>query len=186
MGLDITMYKVVHSKDEGAKEVYTFDKDETNKSILALKEKFANYIEKVENEYYDYEKAVEEGILKPGYEIVGMLYGDEIKFIVEYEDRDDPEEIDADKIPIKIQTDEVLYGIEVGYQRKCMKTEFYTEFVSGCWYVSNDSKLSPDDSNEVVVTKEAFERAKEFLVGSECPMNEWNFVEGEHFIDFSY
>jgi hypothetical protein len=79
-----------------------------------------------------------------------------------------------------------LYGKEVGYQRKCMKGEFFTEVLSGCWYISEDTDVSPEDSLEVVVTNEDFERVKGYTIDSDCPINSWDFQEGKHFIVFSY
>jgi len=46
--------------------------------------------------------------------------------------------------------------------------------------------LSEDDSNEVITTKEKFEEAKAFLLEDDCPMSKWDFIEGKHFIYFSY
>jgi len=80
----------------------------------------------------------------------------------------------------------VLKGKEVKYQRKCMSDGFYTKFVSGCWYIDNNTELSEDDSNDIVSSYDKFEEAKQYLSDKECSMNSWEFIEGKHFIVFSY
>lgn len=193
MGLDIMMYKVIRKEEvePDSEIVMTFSSDETNKSILELKEKFIDRISKVTNEYLDIEKAEELGIIPKGYVNTGMSIGQKGTFLRfadpdEDGDEDTSIEVNYEDIPTYEREDEVLYGHEIEYQRKCMSDKFYTDFLSGCWYMPGESDRSYDDSNEVISTKKKFDEARKYLLENSCPMMRWDFVEGENFIYFSY
>ena len=96
---------------------------------------------------------------------------------------------EEDVLPIKVIQEQVIYVEETGYQRKGMNRSFYTEFLSGCWYVDNDSKINEEDSLDVLSSKEEFDKMKEYVViedGYFLPIMEWDFKEGEDIVWLSY
>lgn len=198
MGLDIMMYEVIQKDKEcGDRESseFTLYPEETNKSILRLFDKFKHLAFKKREEYLDIEKYKNEHGLK-GYTIVEQVWmgEDSTLTFMKYNGKGKLDEnsnktvVKVSDIPTKMQEDLVLKACEVKYQRKGMKKEFYTEVVAGCWYIDDNTKLDQDDSLEFITTQNEFERVKKYVDCEYCDKTfaDWDFVEGRHFIFFSY
>jgi hypothetical protein len=181
------MYKVTRKNEEESRVVYSFPEENTNKAIERLRNRFSNYIVEEDVEYIDVKKVREDNDIPVDAAIVGIGYGGEDSTMTFDIGNGDTKTVKIGSNPPSIMgKEETLYGIEVEYQRKCMNTEFFTEVLSGCWYVDDNTEVSKDDSLEAVTTKEEFDKIKEYVSSDDCPLNNWEFVEGENFIYFSY
>jgi len=200
MGLDIMMYEVVREKDEcgaGNASEFILYPETKNKSELRLFEKFKDFVFKKKGvEYLDIEKFKKDNNID-GYEIVEQRWNGDDSTLTFMRYNDDGElDTSTEKvvakvkdIPVIIRDDTVLKACEVKYQRKGMNKRFYTEVLAGCWYIDNNTDKSDEDSLDFVTTKEEFEKIKQYVEVSDEYDNSilsWNFVEGKHFIYFSY
>jgi hypothetical protein len=178
MGLDILSYKVL--KENSADKLHLNPK-ETNKHVFALFEHFSEFV------VMDDMEVVNE-------EFVSDLIGEnEITEIECYEgfyvitlDNDREifmSELDYQNNIFKKVTVKTLY-VDMEYlQRKGMKTEFYSEFLSGCWYVA-DSDNDPEDSPNYVFTNEMLNKVKAYAFDGEPILS--LTLKNNQFIRFDY
>lgn len=193
MGLDIYHYKVLKEATAESTRI-GFAKEETNKARILAEEMFKDNIEIVDNEYMDVDTYLKENGYDKGWQMVGQSYnGPHNSFLSMLKQEEDGsydysngerKEINMDKLATIIQKDKELNVQEIGYQRKGMNSDFYTKFVSGCWYINTDTELAPEDSIEIISTQEQFDKMKTFSDGG--PVNYWEFIEGEDLIYLSY
>lgn len=178
MGLDIHLYEV----DKTSEEFLVLYEEDTNKSKNSLFEKYSKYVVK------DVEKVVDEkatfkkkGVSFEDYEW-SMCSGDFIRYTnisdkstVEFSwDECEWKEIPIKKLPVR----------SVAYQRKGMVGSFYTQFLAGCWYVSQETELDADDSKDFVSTQQDLDKTKEFCEDG-YPLKCW-VLEDNQFVEFNY
>ncbi len=209
MGLDIYFYQVLEGNTKCKKEDCKWggdctesnldlNKEDTNKSRIATFEAFKDKAFDVENEYLDIEKYKKDNGYED-YEMVAQSYGEKsIGTLLKREDdgsldydNGDTVEINLDYVPLFIENERRLDVCEVGYQRKGMKKNFYSDFIAGCWYVTENTELEEDDSLDIIYKKEDFDRLKTYLDIQDdgrdyrYPMETWGFEEGKHIIYLS-
>ena len=183
MGLDI--YKCKLDKEGG--EVITLYKDDTNKSKLALFEKYADHVEDAVEEFYDFDTAFQLiGEKREEWKLMSFAYSDDDKATIAFNKIGTEDRILFDEKDVQRYNESVklLRYSGVGYQRKQMKESFYTQVLSGCWYVSEDTDRHEDDSIDFVLTQEVLEQVK-IHCESSATMLEWELGEDE-FVYFSY
>lgn len=179
MGLDITLYKVVQKNDTYP---ITLHEWETNKSKLALFEKYKEFVENSKELVVD----VEETFRKAG------LLADDFKWRMssphhtEWENTVTKERFSrnwGDMVTKEVDVKR-LYCEEIAYQRKGMSKDFYTKFLAGCWYVSEDTELNEDDSKDYVLDNDTLNDVKQFA--QDCAqIKDWVLGENE-FVGFCY
>lgn len=210
MGLDIYKYKIVdvsmmtlEEKDKYSS--FKLEKDETNKNTIAFFETFKHFSIKEEQEYIHWVKTFEAIGLKygdyewrstsnKGYEFVkkGSNY---VINIFDDEDEAIKNQILTDPFEYVVINDEmlityfesvdVIYAEENNYQRKGMDKSFYSDYLSGCWYVA-ESNINEDDGIFFAFTKELLDKAKNYSYDcDETPITKWELEENE-FVFFSY
>ena len=182
MGLDISKCVVRDKTDLCAAELFLYS-FETNKSKLALFHHFKEYVYDATREVYDMETLrTRHGVVELtrmcsddlGWEMTGRnAEGNEINFFCRDED-----------IPIKTEHGKGLRFEEVEYQRKGMKQEFYTNVLSGCWYVVDAPDKSPDDANNFIFTNDLLDECKRYCEPNQRLLN-WHLSEKE-FVLFDY
>lgn len=190
MGLDIIGCRVIIDESEINKDTpyIRYTKDETNKNILSFFKHFEKYIHSKDEEFLDFEKLFEEHKLK--YDDFNLLsYGTEengkVMFTFEnISNKDETISFEEIIIPIIIENIQVIYYENTNfYQRKGMKENFYSQYLSGCWYVA-DSKIDKDDGILFAFTDELVEKAKTFAEKN-TPIKKFKLSELE-FLDFDY
>ena len=196
MGLDIYKYRLAEPGEESDdfRELIKEDFGGTNKAMNEFFERFKDKTVEVENTFYNVKEWFDNKKLDyRDYVCVETEYGPS-GAIGTYAKVDDNKDIDYDNT-IKVvfsdlseykKSQQAIRVIETDYQRKGMNKDFYTKFLSGCWYISTETELSEDDSKDIIFTKSDFEKAKEFLQSDEGGMAEWDFIEGRDAIYFSY
>jgi len=180
MGLDIYKYRITSKDEEGSEIAFTFPEEILNPTIKNLKEKFADYIEVEDTEYVDFDKIREDNNIPKDSPIVMIDYnGDDSTVTFDINDEESKTVFMGSEPPYFTVAEEVLYGIEEDYQRKCMVDEFYTTALI-------NRTLDDENHTNVVTTLEDFENVKALADNKDCPINNWKFVEGKHFIYFSW
>lgn len=181
MGLDV--YKCKLDKDGG--NTFTLYKDDTNKSKIALFEKYSDYIEDDVVSLYDFDTALQEKGKNPDeWDWLSTKGGDRTTITFGKIGANDRVAFDSEDIPLRNEPVKRLRYTQVGYQRKQMKGSFYTNFLAGCWYVSEDTDKHEDDSMDYVLTQDDLELAKTYCEDG-APMLEWVLGDNE-FVHFCY
>ena len=183
MGLDIYKCKL----DKEGSEVITLYKDDTNKSKLALFEKYADHAEDAVEAFYDFDTAFKlRGEKREEWELWSFTCSDDDKATIAFNKIGTEDRIlfDEKDVPCYNESVKLLHYSMIGYQRKQMKPTFYTQVLSGCWYVSEDTDKHEDDSIDFVLTQEGLEQVK-IHCESSASMLEWELGEDE-FVYFSY
>lgn len=189
MGLDIIGCRVLTDVSEITKDTSYIrcDKDETNKNILAFVKHFEKYIHSKSEEYLDFDTLFEQSNLKyDDYNFISYGVEENGKVMFNFENILTKELIsfEESKIPTIFKDIQVIYYEGTNfYQRKGMKEEFYSEYLSGCWYVA-DSKIDKDDGILFAFTDELVEKAKTFAEKG-TPIKKFKLGELE-FLDFDY
>ena len=179
MGLDITLYKVVQKNDTYP---ITLHEWETNKSKLALFEKYKEWVEDSKDLVID----VEETFNKYGLKLEDFEWRKTSHDSVEWENINTKDRFVCDwsDMVTKEVVVKKLYCEEIAYQRKDMSKDFYTKFLAGCWYVSEDTELNEDDSKDYVLDQDTLNEAKQFA-HDYAPIKDWVLGENE-FVGFCY
>lgn len=181
MGLDVYKCKV----DKRGESTITLYKEDTNKSKIALFEKYSGWVEDELQEVYDFELALKnKGKNIDEWEWLSTSYDHNTTFTFSKIGTKDRIVFDSNDIPLRNEPVKRLRYSGVGYQRKQMKVEFYTNFLAGCWYVSEDTDKQEDDSVDYVITQDDLELAKTYCE-DDAPMLQWTLGENE-FIHFCY
>lgn len=181
MGLDVYKCKV----DKRGESTITLYKDETNKSKIALFEKYIDWVEDDVEEVYDFELAMKNKGKNPDeWEWLSTIHDHNTTITFGKIGANDRIVFDSNDIPLRNEHVKRLRYSSVAYQRKQMKVEFYTNFLAGCWYVSKDTDKQEDDSVDYVITQDDLELAKTYCE-DDAPMLQWTIVENE-FIHFWY
>ena len=178
MGLDIHLYEV----DKTSEQFLVLYEEDTNKSRNALFEKFSEYVVKdVEKDVDDEETFKKKGVKSEELER-SLISGGSIRYTNTSDnstvevcwDECEWKEIPVKKLPVRA----------VAYQRKGMVGGFYTQFLAGCWYVSEETELDADDSKDFVLTQQDLDKAKEFCEDG-YPLKGW-VLQGNQFVEFNY
>lgn len=182
MGLDVYKIMVV----EESEHFFDLFEYEENKSMKALFNHFKNYAKDVVVEVYDLEKTFSG--MEMRYEDWEWKYttfdGDDAVVTFRNPETKDVLKVNCEDVATKRVNAKRLFYTETAYQRKQMKTEFYTEFLSGCWYVSEDTQNEVEDSPDYVFTQQELNRAKSYaMIGA--PIVDWSLKDNE-FVYFSY
>lgn len=181
MGLDVYKHKV----DKYGERTLTLYEDDTNKSKLALFEKYSIYVEDDVVALYDFDTALQEKGKNPDeWEWLSTEHHDRTIITFGKIGATDRIAFDSEDILLRSEPVKLLRYTEVSYQRKQMKGSFYTNFLAGCWYVSEDTDKHEDDSMDYVVTQNDLELAKTYCEDG-APMLEWVLGENE-FVHFCY
>lgn len=186
MGLDVYKHKV----DKNGEHTLTLYKDDTNKSKLALFEKYSEYVEDGIEVLYDFDAALQKKGKNPDeWEWLSTCCNDHttITFVkIGAEERIvlASEEVPLSNEPVKRLRYTKAPYTKACYQRKQMKVGFYTDFLAGCWYVSEDTDKSKDDSVDYVLTQDDLDLAKTYCEEG-APMLGWVLGENE-FVHFCY
>lgn len=181
MGLDAYKCKL----DKDGENTITLYKDDTNKSKLALFERYSEYVEDGVQVLYDFDAALQKKGKNPDeWEWLSTEHHDRTTSTFGKIGAKDRIAIDSEEIPLRNEPVKRLRYTEVGYQRKQMKVEFYTNFLAGCWYLSEDTDKLKDDSIDYVLTQQELDCAKSYaIIGA--PISDWNLKDNE-FVYFSY
>lgn len=176
MGLDIHKNKPC-SKENADDSIQIFS-DNTNKAVLALFEKFKDFVVDETEEIYNINEKTSNGFVYSG-----MMLGEDDSCYLLFEKDEVSYKFASDTFPIDKIPVKRLYYKEICYQRKGMKKSFYTDILSGCWYVEETEK-NHDDSNDVIFTNELFQLSK-----THC--EEWSsykdwILNADEFILYSY
>jgi len=131
MGLDIYLEKIVNESNDKHPLTLSYD---ANQCMIDMFKYFDKYTHKVKTEYYDLEKYFKDEYgIDYEKEIKLSIYSNTYKF---YDKNDKLYEIkDIDKIPTIVKDELAIYSVEIGYQRKGMKNEFYKEYLNKDIYV---------------------------------------------------
>jgi hypothetical protein len=189
MGLDIQKYRVVKHTVQPNKDVHTFKLtlDTTNRNELAFFQHFRDYTYTVQTDYID---------VGPWFEGKGLRFEDYRLRAIRYDEhRNDTAsdyELIADpsvkitayniELPLIVVEETALDVVNVpGYQRKQMSTEFYSDYLQGCWYVAD---ASGDKDNGIIFayTKELLDQAKTYA-DPNAPIHSWSLGKLE-FVEF--
>lgn len=178
MGLDIHLYEV----DTTSEQFLVLYEEDTNKSKNALFEKYFKCVVKDVEKIVDEEATFKKKCIDfEDYEWC-MVSEDFIQY-TNISDNSTIEicwdECEWKEIPIK-----KLPVCSVVYQRKGMVESFYTQFLSGCWYVSEETELDVDDSKDFVLTQQDLDKAKEFCKDG-YPLKSW-VLQDNQFVGFDY
>lgn len=182
MGLDVYKMMVV----EESEHFFDLFEYEENKSMKALFNHFKNYAKDAVVEVDDWEKTFSDmGMHCEDWEWVSSTFdGESMKVTFHNPETKDVVKVNFEDVATKRVNVKRLFYTETAYQRKQMKTEFYTEFLSGCWYVSEDTQNEVEDSPDYVFTQQELNRAKSYAtIGA--PIVDWNLKDNE-FVYFSY
>lgn len=180
MGLDIYCYTVVPEKTEKS-ITYQLSIFEKNKHEIALFEHFKDFVTLKEEEIFNDKKFSDfigndveciNFTSEDGYYIITLDNDREI-FITE-----ETYQSFFDSCQLK-----TLYVIPYYLQRKGMSVKFYSEFLSGCWYIA-DSDNNEEDSPNVIFTNEMLKKAKTYA-DRNSPIKSLQ-LESNQFIYFSY
>lgn len=181
MGLDVYKCKL----DKDGEHTITLYKDDTNKSKLALFEKYSEYVVEGVAEMYDFVTALQKKGKNPDeWEWLSTRCYDRITITFGKIGAKDRITFDSEDIPLRNEPVKLLRYTEMDYQRNQMKESFYTNFLAGCWYVSEDTDKHEDDSIDYVLTQDVLEQAQTYCEDG-APMLEWVLGENE-FVYFSY
>lgn len=178
MGLDIYKNKISNTETS---HTIILESDETNKSKIALFEKYNSFVKEEYEEYIDYIATFEKRGLKfDDYEWVCF---DKVE-VFENITTKERIEITSDDCVTLLQPVKILHVISTGYERKKMVLDFYTKFLAGCWYISENTELEPDDSKDYIFTEEDLNEVKKYC-NSDSEVLQWELSDNE-FIYFSY
>lgn len=181
MGLDVYKHKV----DKRGERTLTLYKDDTNKSKLTIFEKYSDFAEDGVEVLYDFDTALQKKGKNPDeWEWLSTKVCDRTTITFGKIGSKERIAFDSADIPLRNEPVKLLRYTKVGYQRNQMKVEFYTGFLSGCWYVSEDTDKNKDDSMDYVLTQDDLELAKTYCEDG-APMLEWVLGENE-FVHFCY
>lgn len=182
MGLDVYKMMVVGESEH----FFDLFEDEENKSMKALFNHFKDYLKDVAVEVNDWEKTFSGmRMCYEDWEWTSSTF-DQDCVVVEFcnTKTKDVLKVNAENVTTKFVNAKRLFYTETAYQRKQMETGFYTEFLSGCWYVSEDTQNEAEDSPDYVFTQQELDRAKSYaMVGA--PIVDWE-LEDKEFAYFSY
>jgi hypothetical protein len=162
--------------------------DNTNRNRQAFFQHFADYAYTVQTEYIDVGPWFEgKGLRFEDYRntcIRHCKYRDDTAF--DYELISDPSvEITAyqNELP-RIVVEETALDVESvpGYQRKQMSTEFYSDYLQGCWYVAAASGIE-DDGIIFAFTNKLLDQAKAYADPG-APIHQWQLAADE-FVEFN-
>lgn len=198
MGLDIYKYTVL-KKEDGEnlarnEEFFELPYREKNKHMIGLFNHFKDYVFKKEYVVFN-EEAFESKYLNGcGYIDFFSVPEWNISLPEDFEPdgyilvRDDDSSVfiskkEYDSFWVSVKLDTLLVASEY-LQRKGMSKEFYSEFLSGCWYIT-DSKNDKDDSPNVVYTNDMLNEAKKYCIDDEYPIASLVLAENE-FLYFCY
>ena len=181
MGLDVYKHKV----DKFGEHTLTLYKDDTNKSKLALFEKYSNFVEDDVEEVYDFNTVLQKKGKNPDeWEWLSTSCHHNTTITFGKIGAKDRIVFDSNNIPLRNEPVKRLRYSYVDYQRKQMKVEFYTNFLAGCWYVSEDTDKQKDDSVDYVLTQDDLKQAQVYCE-DEAPMLQWVLGKNE-FVHFCY
>lgn len=181
MGLDVYKHKV----DKRGERTLTLYEDDTNKSKLALFEKYSDFAEDGVEVLYDFNTTLKKKGKNPDeWEWLSTEYHDRTTITFGKIGANDRTAFDSEDITLRNEPVKLLRYTKVGYQRKQMKESFYTNFLAGCWYVSEDTDKHEDDSMDYVLTQGDLELAKTYCEDG-APMLEWVLGKNE-FVHFCY
>jgi hypothetical protein len=190
MGLDIQKYRVVKHSDKPLENGHTFTLlvDNTNRNKQSFFQHFADYAYTVHTDYID---------IGPWFESKGLRFEDyrfcSTRFCNHRQDTAFDYELIADpsvtitayqiELP-EIVVEETAIDVEKvpGYQRKQMSTEFYSDYLQGCWYVA-DASGDEDDGIIFAYTQELLDRAKAYA-DPDAPIHQWQLAANE-FVEFN-
>lgn len=181
MGLDVYKNKV----GKHGEHTLTLYKDDSNKSKIALFEKYSAFVEDDVEALYDIDSALKKKVHNPHeWEWLSTKYDSCTTYTFGKIGTNERIVIDSEEIPLRNEPVKRLRYTNVGYQRKQMKAEFYTDFLAGCWYVSEDTDKHEDDSMDYVLTQDDLELAQTYCEDG-APMLEWVLGDNE-FVHFCY
>jgi hypothetical protein len=190
MGLDIQKYRVVKPGQNPEPNSHTFKLavDTTNRNELAFFQHFRDLTYTVQSGYIDFE---------PWFDSKGLRFEDYRLCAIRYDEHrndtafdyvliaDPSVEITAyqDELPEVIAEETALDVVSVpGYQRKQMSTEFYSDYLQGCWYVA-DASGDADDGIRFAYTQELLDRAKAYA-DPDAPIRQWQ-LNADEFVEFN-
>lgn len=186
MGLDIYLYEIDPNGDNTVEN----DPSYPNKYRDALFENFKDHVINKESDGFDIEAMfASRGLSHKDWSLLSTIY-DVIEtdsgLAFTYQNDLTGEQIKFTKdqlINVKITT-LVLSVREIGYQRKSMVNSFYTEILSGCWYVTGDIDKDSADSMDVVFDNDQLAKVKIHAVAG-SPILNWSLGPNQ-FIYFCY
>jgi len=183
MGLDIYKMKPVKHKTDFS---LSNDEDLINRYRKQVFEDFKSFIVKEQQEFILWIPTFANknpNLSFEDYEL-NMISGQEYTFIHKDKSKDELI-IKESELVTEMRDVEVIYFEEEAYQRNSMGQDFYDKFIQPCWYISNGSGVSEEESNDIILSAEKF---KEFQSYAQARANvkEWDFVEGQHIIYLSY
>lgn len=183
MGLDIYKMKPVKHKTDFS---LSNDEDLVNRYHKQVFEDFKSFILKEDQEFILWIPTFANknpNLSFDDYEL-SIISGKEYTFFHK-EDGHDGLVFKQDDLVTETRQIDVIYFEEKDYQRNGMGNGFYNDFIMPCWYITNDSSLTEEESNDIILSAEKFKKFKSFaLKGSR--VKEWEFVEGQHIIYLSY
>jgi hypothetical protein len=198
MGLDIYKYEIINpsgkQKDYLERQNYfILKKTETNKNMISFFKNFKKFVVKKEGDYIDWKKSFENIGLNysdyelrctshKGYEFVkkGSSYVLNIFDDEDLNNQNDPADyvlFNDEMLSVFKETVKTIYTEQIGYQRKGMKKEFYSDYLSGCWYVA-ESNISEDNGVYFAYNKTLLDKAKKFAE-NETSIKNWTLKDNE-------
>lgn len=183
MGLDIYKMKPVKHKTDFS---LSNDEDMINRYRKQVFEVFKSFIVKEQQEFILWDKTFankKPDLSFDDYEL-NMISGQEYTFIHKDKSKDELI-IEESELVTEMREVEVIYFEDEDYQRNNMGRDFYDKFIQPCWYVSNDSGLSEEESNDIILSAEKFKEFQSYAE-SAAKVKGWDFVEGQHIIYLSY
>lgn len=179
MGLDIYLFEVDADNDNYVK----MHEDETNKSRIALFEKFSDFVIVEDEKGVDIEATLKKYKLDQS-DLWYVCAYDGYGIVLKHHKTEETARFSWDDCVYTQYKVKKLPVREVDYQRKGMSTEFYTNYLAGCWYVSEDTEIHEDDSKDFVTTQQDLELAKTFCDDG-LPLKNWELSQNQ-FVYFSY
>lgn len=196
MGLDVMLNQVTaYTPDHDYEHTITLYPHDTNKYMLAFFEKFKDYVVVIPEECYDnvatmkkfgydYDKydsdicsktqeffAIEEDI-EMIFKVIDPI-SQEVLLVIE----------ERDIILVNVDVKHIAYH-PIHWQRSGMRKEFFTQYLAGCFYVSEDTTIAQDESMDIIYIQSDLDLAKTFAEPNQ-PIHEWLLQENQ-FVFFSY
>jgi len=189
MGLDIYKYKISKERVQGEFAPNRILKStfSDSKNGLDFFKKFKKYIILDDVEYYDIENFfIQKNINIDDY---NLFIEDSSVFTFVNKITEERLTIKHNDPEFKTIQEEAIYMKipEIGYQRKGMKKEFYSEFLNGCWYIAGAEKKFKDCNEDIyfILDNTQLNYAKTFVEDKECALYNWELRDDE-FIYLSY
>lgn len=183
MGLDIYKMKPVKHKTDFS---LSNDEELTNRYYKQLFEDFKSFIVKEQQQFILWTPTFENKNPNLSFEDYELkMISDEEYTFVHKDEGNDEIIIKESELVTEMREVEVIYFEEEAYQRNSMGQDFYDKFIQPCWYISNGSSVSEEESNDIILSAEKFEEFQSYAKAGAAVRN-WDFVEGQHIIYLSY